>query len=695
MPSHPKRKNRLALEKSPYLLQHAENPVDWYPWGVEAFQKAKEEDRPIFLSIGYASCHWCHVMEQESFNNPEVAELMNQKFVNIKVDREELPEVDNLYMEFAQGLMPGTPGWPLNVILTPELKPFFAATYLPPFDRGDMMGLAQVLHKISSIWNSSEKEKVLLQAESLTETFKQGIKPKGSQMPTAAKVDDGSELLFQLSDPMWGGLSGSPKFPIGYQSIFLIRHTALSQDARGIFMAEKTLDMMQRGGIYDHIGGGFSRYSIDKEWRVPHFEKMLYDNALLVDAHLELYQATEKPLFKKIADECLKYIDRVLTSPEGAFYTSEGADANGEEGGFYTWDKEEILQALGKTKGELVADYFGMSDPGNYRGTNLMHLLLREEEFSDMKGLDPELVEETVELAKNTLLEIREKRPRPKIDDKILVSLNGLMIHALSKAARVLGNETYLKRAIKAAEFIKTHMFQGDFLFRRFRDQEVRYEGSLDDYAFMIRGLIELFLADGEGEWLEFALDLNRILENRFKSNEGAYFFAEAGSQHLLLRKCLFSDGAEPSGNAVQCENLLKLSTLTFEDRYLAQAEDIFRGVKEFVDNYPPGYIYHLMNLELYNAVSGAKVVIIALNSKSEGLYQIKSWFQKIYNPLVQVIYKREEDKALIKALPHLETYVPKDNRTTFYLCQDKACQAPLTKMSDMEEAILKLGQKV
>lgn len=687
MTSNRPRKNRLAAEKSPYLLQHALNPVDWYPWGVEAFAEAKERDVPIFLSIGYASCHWCHVMEQESFQSPKVAEVMNENFVNIKVDREELPEVDNLYMDFAQGLMPGAPGWPLNIVLTPDLKPFFAATYLPPFNRDGMMGLVPVLEEISSIWDSKEREKVLQHAASLTESFRDAILTEGEEMPDSRKPMEAAELIYHLSDPMWGGLSGSPKFPIGYQPIFLIRHTAITRDARAMFMAEKTLDMMQRGGIYDHIGGGFSRYSVDAEWRVPHFEKMLYDNALLVDAYLELYQATQKSLYKEIAKECLSYVERVLKAPEGAFYASESADSNGEEGAYYGWTKDEVVALLGKSEGELVTEFYG-----NFRDKNLPYIHLREAEFAELKGISQELVEEALKEGKEKLLLARGKRKSPKIDDKILVSWNGLMIHALAKAYLILGDSNYLESAERAAAFIKKNLFKEDKLYRRYRDKEVRYEAGLDDYAFLIRGLIELFLAGGKGEWLDFAEELNAILKFKFKSVNGAYYIIEQGAEHLILRKCVYTDGAEPSGNAIQCENLLRLSLLTADQGYLDDAKDIFRGVKEFVDNYPPGYIYHLANLEFYNVFGDVKLAIVALGGQVSDEAKIRAWFQKIYNPLLLVVYRRQGDEELAEASPMLNGYKPKEGKTTLYLCRQGVCESALSVMDDIEEAILKLG---
>lgn len=677
--------NRLINEKSPYLLQHAENPVDWYPWGEEAFQCSKETDRPIFLSIGYATCHWCHVMERESFENPAIAKLMNDNFVNVKVDREEMPEIDSLYMEFAQSMMPGSAGWPLNVLLTPDLKPFFAATYLPPYDRQGMMGLPELIHKISEVWNSEEKERILEQASKIVELFSANIHTAGDQLPGKGASPHLAELLYKLADPVYGGLKGSPKFPIGYQQTFLIRNHL---DSRSVFLAERTLDMLQRGGIYDHMGGGFHRYSVDEEWFQPHFEKMLYDNALLMDAYLEAYMATKKPFYLEVAKDIADYILRDMTDSSGGFYSAEDADSEGKEGLFYTWEKSEIVKILGKKGSDLFCDFYGVSDEGNYEGRNILHIKLRENEYANKNDLDPKPLKELLIEQKKILFEARIKRVRPFKDDKILSSWNGLMIYSMTTLGEVLNDEKYLNAARKAAQFIKKNLWVDGILYRRYREK-ADFRGGLDEYAFMIRAALKLFEADRGSDYLLWALEMNHVLETKFKVEGGAYFQTDGQDPNLLIRKCQFSDGAEPSGNAIQEENLLKLYQLTGIPALLTHAEDIFKAVKKYLDNYPPGYCYHVMNLKKYYD-NQSPLYIIALNTSDAHLSKIKGWFASSYNPHRSIIYLRDDDLLLKKLIPSLENYKSVQGKTTLYLCRQGVCEAPINDVGLIEEAILK-----
>ncbi len=374
MSEHPLYKNRLIHQKSPYLLQHAHNPVDWYAWEEAAFKAAKDQDKPIFLSIGYATCHWCHVMERESFENLEVAQLMNQTFINIKVDREELPEVDGLYMEFAQSMMAGAGGWPLNILLTPSLEPFFSTTYLPPYSSHGLMGLTDLIQRIGTLWGSEERNKILSQAEKIVELFSSHISPKGEEIPRQEQIAATIELLYKMADPVYGGIKGAPKFPVGYQNSLLMRYYKETQDHRALFLVDRTLDMMHRGGIYDHLGGGFSRYSVDEKWLVPHFEKMLYDNAILAQSYLEAWKLTKKPIYRRICEEILDYILRDMTHPEGGFYSAEDADSEGHEGLFYVWTYEEIIRILGE-KGKLFCQFYDVTAQGNFEGKNILNTL--------------------------------------------------------------------------------------------------------------------------------------------------------------------------------------------------------------------------------------------------------------------------------------------------------------------------------
>lgn len=414
MPDQPLYTNRLIHQKSPYLLQHAHNPVDWYPWGEEAFEAAKKEDKPIFLSIGYATCHWCHVMERESFENVEIAQLLNQTFINIKVDREELPDVDSLYMEFAQSMMAGAAGWPLNVLLTPHLQPFFATTYLPPHSSHGFMGLNDLVRRIAELWATEEKLKIADQAEKIVEVFASNVHSKGEQLASADIITAAADLLYKMADPVYGGIRGAPKFPIGYQYSFLLRYYKRFKDTRSLFLAEKTLEMMHRGGIYDHLGGGFSRYSVDEKWLVPHFEKMLYDNAILAQAYLEGWQLTKRAPFRQVCEEILNYVLRDMTHPEGGFYSAEDADSEGQEGLFYTWTEQEILEALGTTEGKRFCEFYGVTPSGNFEGRNILHTPFSLEEFATLHSLSQEDQQLQLQRNRQKLWEVKKTGPSPK-----------------------------------------------------------------------------------------------------------------------------------------------------------------------------------------------------------------------------------------------------------------------------------------
>lgn len=683
--------NRLINQKSPYLLQHAHNPVDWYPWDHEAFAAARDADKPIFLSIGYATCHWCHVMEKESFEDPQIAQMLNETFINIKVDREELPEVDNLYMEFAQSMMAGAAGWPLNIILTPDLHPFFAATYLPPITSQGLIGLNDLIARIKEVWVGDEREKIEEQAETIVSIFEENIHAQGEKIPQFEEVAECADLLFKLADPVYGGMKGKPKFPIGYQANFMLKYLARSGDSRAAFFVDKTLDMMHRGGIYDHLGGGFSRYSVDVEWQVPHFEKMLYDNALLISSYREAYEVTKKEAFKEIAIDTIRYIMRDMTHPAGGFYSAEDADSEGKEGKFYTWTSTEIEKLLGEDESYSFKAFYGVTAKGNFEGRNILHTPHTMDEFlaqipqSGRDSLKKLLAEQS-----RVLWDAREKRPHPFKDDKILSSWNGLMIDALAAAGFAFQRQDFIEAATRAASFIKEHLWDGDTLFRRFRDGESKHPGGLDEYAFMIKGLITLFEVGQGTEWLEWAIELNQILENEMKSPDGAYFQTNAKNENLILRKCLYSDGAEPSGNAVQCENLLRLWEITFDKKYLQAGEDILKAVKKYVDNYPPGYTYHMMNLNRYYDKEAPQITI-ALDSNDTHKAELAKELGSHYIPHKSIVWRHANDEKLFEIAPSEKLYNPINNQTTLYICRRGVCQQPITDFKTMLEVLHKL----
>lgn len=682
--------NRLIHEKSPYLLQHAHNPVDWFPWGNEAFAAARNQDKPIFLSIGYATCHWCHVMEKESFENYAIAHLMNETFINIKVDREELPEVDSIYMEFAQSMMPGAIGWPLNILLTPELEPFFAATYLPPQSNHGLMGFADLIERIKEVWGSEDREHIIQQAGHIVKAFADHVHLRGDDLPLKEQVEVTAELLFKMADPVFGGLKGMPKFPIGYQWNFLLRYSSIKKDSRAFFLVERTLDMMHRGGIYDHLGGGFSRYSVDEQWHVPHFEKMLYDNALLAFSYLEAWQVTKQPLYRTVAEEILNYILKDMSHPDGGFYSAEDSDSEGHEGFFYTWTANEIKQVLGANESELFREFYCVTPEGNFEARNILYSKMRLEEFAANKNMEPQDLAKLFKTQRQLLWKAREQRIRPLKDDKILSSWNGLMIFSMAEAGAAFDEKCFSEAAKRAAQFIKTHLWKEGYLLRRWREGEALYSAGLDEYAFLIKGLLSLFETGQGTEWLEWAVEMTNILQNQFKADGGAFYQTDGRDPNIILRKCQFSDGAEPSGNAVHCENLLRLHQLTLGKQYLEQAKDILKASKKFIDGYSPGYCYHMLNL-LRFFDQQAVTAVVAFNSQEQHRSELQQLFYHNFIPHRAIIWKKEEDKSLVRLIPFIEKQKAINGQTALYLCQYGICTKPMTELSEIIEAIHKL----
>ncbi|MGA8163907.1 MAG: thioredoxin domain-containing protein [Waddliaceae bacterium] len=691
MATQKKYTNRLVHEKSPYLLQHAHNPVDWYPWGEEAFQEAKESDKPIFLSVGYATCHWCHTMESESFEDVELSELMNETFVNIMVDREEHPEVDSIYMEFAQSMMGGVAGWPLNLILTPELKPFFAATYLPPRTKGGLMGLSDLILRISEVWHSDEKEKVLDQAEKITLAFQESIDVEEEEFPKEELIEEAIELLFKMTDSTYGGLKGTPKFPIPYQTNLLMHYSSLYNDSRALFIVERTLDMMQRGGIYDHLGGGFSRYSIDEKWQIPHFEKMLYDNALLSHAYLEAWKLTKKDLYRGISLNIFDYILREMTHPKGGFYSAQDADTEGKEGIFYTWTLEEVQSHLGGRDSQLFCEYFGVTEEGNFEGRNVLHTTKRFHEFAKERDLDPVEFEKYIVEFQQYLRKMRELRDLPLKDDKILSSWNGLTIYSIVEAGCAMHNPQLIQAGVQAARFIKDNLWREGRLLRRWREGEANYSGGLEDYAFLIRGVLSLFEAGLGTEWMQWAMEMTDILADQFEAENGGFYQTDGGDPYLILRKCQFSDSGEPSGNAVHCENLLRLYQFSYDRNYLEQAENILCAAEAVFRSYLSGFGYHILDLIRYYHRSKAPTLIVALNQHQNYREDIQEKIFSTFIPHRAVIWRREGDEQLFSLFPFVREYIPLQGETTLYICHERACDKPLTKIEDIKEAIEKL----
>jgi uncharacterized protein YyaL (SSP411 family) len=530
--------NRLFLETSPYLLQHAHNPVDWHPWGDEAFEKARRLRRPVFVSIGYSTCHWCHVMEEESFEDEEIARFLNENYVAVKVDREERPDVDAIYMRAVQGFS-GRGGWPLNVWLTPDRKPFFGGTYFPPRDGryGPGTGFLEVLKALSDAWTSqaSDVEEICEKAAAF---IRQSLSPEGGgDLPGAEALAGAARLCQAHYDHEHGGAAGAPKFPSQLPVRFLLRYHRRTGDRSYLSMAVRTLEAMAAGGLFDQAGGGFHRYSTDRVWLVPHFEKMLYDNALLAAAYLEGYQATGRKDFARVVRETLRFVERDMTSPEGAFYSATDADSPGEggrreEGAFFTWTPAEIEAALGPERARVVSRYFGVAPGGNFEGRSILHVSAAPEELARELGIPEAELEAVVAEAKELLYRARSARPAPIRDEKVLTAWNGLAISAHARAGLVLGDPRYVERARRAARFLLGNSLRDGRLYRTWKDGEARHPGLLDDHAFLVAGLLDLYEASADLTWLEEAVALDAVVEERFEDRErGGFFLRGTGTR--------------------------------------------------------------------------------------------------------------------------------------------------------------------
>ncbi|MCP5063314.1 MAG: thioredoxin domain-containing protein, partial [Ignavibacteriae bacterium] len=560
--------NRLINEKSPYLLQHAHNPVNWFPWGEEAFEKARKENKPIFLSVGYSTCHWCHVMEHESFDDEEVANLMNKHFVSIKVDREERPDIDNIYMSVCQ-MMTGSGGWPLTVVLRPDKKPFFAGTYFPKHSRQGRIGMLDLVAQLANGWKTKRTE-IDKSAEEITQYLNVQSAPNISGKLSEDILDKAFNIFNKRFDQQYGGFGNGRKFPSPHNLLFLLRYWNKSGNETALNMVTKTLTEMRKGGIFDHVGFGFHRYSTESNWFLPHFEKMLYDQAMLLLAYTEAYQATKNELFKQTAEEIIEYITRDMTSPEGGFYSAEDADSEGKEGKFYVWNKKEVLDILGKEDGEWFSNIYNLTDKGTYHeessgkatGQNIPFLSQTFDDLVNNLQLSKSEVQNKFHTVRAKLFDVRKKRIHPYKDDKILTDWNGLMIAALAKAGKSFDQPKYIALAEKSVGFIFSKLVDGDGkLLHRFRDKEAGIKAQIDDYSFLIWGLLELYESTFEINHLEKAIDLTEVLLADLwdkKNNSGFYFMGEGGEE-LIARPKEFYDGAIPSGNSVMYSNLLRL----------------------------------------------------------------------------------------------------------------------------------------
>ena len=669
--------NRLKNEKSPYLLQHAANPVDWYPWGEEAFAKAKEQDKPVFLSIGYSTCHWCHVMAHESFEDDEVAAVLNRDFICIKVDREERPDVDTVYMAVCQALT-GSGGWPLTIIMTPEQKPFWAGTYLPKRSRYGMMGLLELLDKVSWLWKNqrdtllSDSERIITYMNRQDGGGRAKISPERSLLHRAYKDFKGA------FDSAWGGFGSAPKFPTPHNLIFLLRYAHFEDKQTALKIAEKTLSSMFRGGIFDHIGGGFSRYSTDEMWLVPHFEKMLYDNALLTLAYLEAYQLTRNPLYLDVVRRTLNYVLSELRDENGGFYCGQDADSDGVEGKFYVFTKDEILSVLG-AEGQKFCDWFGVTDEGNFEGKNILNLLQ-----------NPEFAASNKEIAVlcEKLYAYRKHRTHLHKDDKVLTSWNSLMIAALSKAATVTGDADYLNAAKEAHGFIRENLADAEGnLHIRWRENETAHKGQLEDYACYVFALLGLYDATLDASFLiEAALFAERMIEQFRDENAGGFYFYSKDGEQLITRPKETFDGAIPSGNSVAVDVLYRLWKLTGDEKWLDTATRQISYISEAALNYPTGHSFALIAL---SRVLYPSLELVCVTSEKEMPPDLKAFLSESYYPNLSCILKTAENAQMLsKAAPFTKEYPLPEKGTAYYLCRDFSCSAPIYDIEEIKKQL-------
>ena len=685
--------NRLAKEKSPYLLQHADNPVDWYPWCDEVFEKAKSEDKPIFLSIGYSTCHWCHVMAHESFEDKKVAELMNDAFISVKVDREERPDIDGIYMAVCQ-MVTGGGGWPLTIIMTPDKKPFFAGTYFPKSKRFGKAGLLEIIPQIKNYW-INKREEIFKSAEEISFALTKATIAKPGNTLTTEIFDKTFNGFKNRFDSKHGGFGHAPKFPTPHNLLFLLRYWERTGSEEALEMVKKTLTEMRKGGIYDHIGYGFHRYSTDEQWLVPHFEKMLYDQALLILAYTETYQATKIELFKTIAKEVIEYVLRDLTSPEGGFYSAEDADSEGEEGKFYLWDENELESILG-TDFLVVKKIFNTDKGGNWvdqtmggvTGTNILHLKKSLEEMSSDFGIPIEELKKKVESVREKLFEVRGKRIHPYKDDKILTDWSGLMISALSRASQVFKEKKYSNAAEKAVVFIQNNLFlQDQKLLHRFREGEAGLPAHIDDYAFIIAGLLDLYEAVFEVKYLKLALLLQQIqIDNYWDNENGGFFFTSKDGEKLLIRQKEIYDGAMPSGNSVSLLNLLRLGRISGNTKLEGKADKVIKAFSVQVSGSPMAFTQFLNGVD-FTLGATKEIVVVGENSSSE-TQKILNLIREKFIPGKILLFKDIDNPEISEIAEFTKELNMIDGKTTLYVCENYNCKMPVTDLESLAELL-------
>lgn len=676
--------NHLIHETSPYLLQHAHNPVNWYPWGEEALGLARKLDKPIFLSIGYSACHWCHVMEQESFENEAIAQILNENFIAIKVDREERPDIDEIYMTAVQ-LMTGSGGWPLSVWLTPNLEPFFGGTYFPPEDRWGRAGFKNILLQIAQLWQQRRGE-VLNSANQITASLNQINQVQSEE---AALDQSLWHLAFksaeQQFDERHGGFGGAPKFPMAMELSFLLRYYFQTGEKRALAMVEKSLQEMANGGIFDHLGGGLHRYSTDQRWLVPHFEKMLYDNALLTITYLEAFQITKNVDYKETAMATLDYVLREMTAPEGGFYSSQDADSEGEEGKFYVWQKSEIEAVLGKEEAKLFCDIYDVTDHGNWEGKNILYLRRRLTDAAKGYGLPLADLKDRLATDRKRLFEARAQRIPPGTDDKILTDWNGLMISAFCKGFQVLADPKYLTAAQKAVDFLLEKLYIDGRILKTYRNGKSHLNGYLSDYAFLVAALIDLYESNFDWKSLAQAMEINALMLQKFWDDKaGGFYFTPDDHERLIVRTRNAYDNAIPAGNSVAVHNLLRLSQFTGDFNLKDKAERTLKLFTNQMQRSPSGFAVLLSSLDYF--WRNPKEIVIAGDRDADQTMSMIEAVQQHYLPNKILAYADAELKDSKRLdLPVIEGKVSEDGQAKMFLCENYACQTPFLDVDKFE----------
>ncbi|MGA9995710.1 MAG: thioredoxin domain-containing protein [Pyrinomonadaceae bacterium] len=684
--SERKHTNRLINETSPYLKQHAHNPVDWYPWGAEAFEKARQENKPIHLSIGYSACHWCHVLAHESFEDERTAGILNENFVNIKVDREERPDLDQIYMNAVQ-MLTGHGGWPMTVFLTPEGVPFYGGTYFPPVDRYNMPGFPRVLMGVAEAYREKPDEVTRTSVEMLGELRRMGVARESGNTLSIELLDEAYRGMARGYDTINGGFGSAPKFPPSMALEFFLRAYHRTRNKEALEMVLHTCRKMAEGGLYDQLGGGFHRYSTDARWLVPHFEKMLYDNALLSRLYLHVYQVTGEDFFRRIAEETFDYVVREMTDESGGFYSTQDADSEGHEGKFFVWTAGEIKEILGEDDGKLFCAFYDVTEGGNFEGQNILNIRRNAEAVAKDENVSIERLREAMERGRQKLFEAREKRVKPGRDEKILTAWNGMMLASFAEASAILERADYRKVARKNAQFLLEKLRRDGLLLRTFKDGQAKLNGYLEDYAFLTDGLISLYEATGELRWLAEAQAVtDKMIEEFWDEESGGFFFTGESHEELIVRSKDYFDNATPSGNSVAAETLLRLSVLLGNESYSRKAVNIFRLTSDYFKRAPSAFGRALCALDFY--LSTPKEIVIIGDTADAATDSLLREVWKSFVPNKVVAQATQDDAAAAALIPLLRDRPMIAGQPTAYVCENFTCQQPVTTPAELSKAV-------